>query len=133
MASILVVEDDVLIRLGILAVLEAAGHRCQGVGSRERALGALAEGAVDLVVLDWRLADGGCGRDVALAGFRQGIPVLVASATASETEARDVWATAVLPKPFTPHALRRAVELALQAGAFPPLPVMAGAVGSWAA
>lgn len=132
MASILVVEDDVLIRMGIMAVLETDGHGCQGVGSRERALRALAGGGYDAVVLDWRLAGGGCGRDVALAATRLGIPVLVASATASEEEALDVSATALLPKPFTPHALRRALALTLSVqGALPP-PVLA-AEASWAA
>lgn len=103
--NILVVEDDLATREGLIAVLEAAGCHVRGAVNGLEALRLLREGLqVDLILLDLRMPvlDGWQFRreqqhDPALAL----IPVVVVSAASDlAQEVNNLGAAAAVPKPF---------------------------------
>jgi len=112
MASILVVEDDALIRLGIVALLKAEGHCCHQAATAADAIALARTLSPDLMLLDWNLADGSSAREIVTA-VGAVAPVILASGTATAAEAAAVGALALLPKPFASSALRTAVAKAL--------------------
>jgi two-component system cell cycle sensor histidine kinase/response regulator CckA len=115
---ILVVEDDDPIRHLTVQSLRRQGHRVIEARSREEALAAAAPASgIDVVVSDLRLPDGD-GRDVVREIRRRlpGVRVLLMSgygelAGRAGEEAVDPF----LEKPFTPHALARAVQTLISA------------------
>jgi PAS domain S-box-containing protein len=104
---VLLVEDEVLIRMTTAALLEDMGHAVVEAGSGREALAALESDAeIDLVVLDLGLPDVK-GRDLVdrLRAGRPDIPIIVA------TGSGDVWSiadTVPLPKPYDEAMLRAA-------------------------
>ena len=100
MAHVLVIDDDADIREALRCLLEAEGHRVTEAADGRMALGSLARGRVDVIVLDlmmpvmngWEFREAQRG-DPALAD----IPVIVISAAAQR---RPVEAAAFLAKPF---------------------------------
>ena len=83
MARILVVEDDEILREGILFALAREGHQVRGTGSLAGMKEQLGQ-PVDLVVLDVSLPDGD-SREF-LPGLRESNPVPVIFLTARNTE-----------------------------------------------
>ena len=116
MASILVVDDDALVRELVRGVLESAGHRVRTVDDGFAALRAVAAERPDCVVLDVRMP-GLDGFEV-LARLRAlprggSLPVLVLTAAADDATAWQSWAAGgdcVLGKPVDAEALLRRVE-----------------------
>ena len=115
-ASILLVEDDDLVRELVEAQLAALGHRVRGVEDASAALGAIDAGlSFDLLVTDVTLPGEMDGYALArlVRQGRPGLPVLYASGHA--TSARDAavpgaGATRHLQKPFRVQQLARAVD-----------------------
>lgn len=118
--TVLVVDDDELVRQVTSRVLRQRGWTCHEAGRGEIALQMLAGGlAVDAVVLDLRMP-GGAGEDVLadLRRLRPELPVLLVSGFAgNETELVRGPHTDFLAKPFTAdellahlQALRRTVR-----------------------
>ncbi|MFE5238610.1 MULTISPECIES: response regulator transcription factor [unclassified Streptomyces] len=84
MLRIVLAEDSVLLREGLVGLLERFGHQVvAGVGSAEELTAAVAEHGPDIVVTDVRMppgfSDEGLRAAVALREARPGLPVLVLS------------------------------------------------------
>ncbi len=114
--AVLVVEDDRELRDVVRRYLERAGHAVRTTGSGAEALGALAAGAVDLVVLDLGLPDVD-GLEV-LAAARDGcaVPVVVLTARSQVEDRIDGLrrgADDYVTKPFSPTELVLRVEAVL--------------------
>lgn len=63
-AVVLVVDDEVLVRLGLQAMLEGWGYRVLAAGSRDEAVRLLDAHCPDLILADYRLRDGETGLEV---------------------------------------------------------------------
>lgn len=126
--SVLLVDDDPLVRCSMAALLRHFGHRVELAESGQRALDRLAAGlAVDVAILDQNMP-GLSGLDTLrrLRSSHPGLPAILATgrvepalAAAQEQDGR-VW---VLQKPAT----GRELQATLQAACWPP-----GAAGSGA-
>ena len=117
-ATVLLVEDDPLVRRHVLRTLEGAGHRVLVAHDGEAALetaGRCRE-PIDLLVSDLVMPRIG-GTELAdrLARQRPGLRVLFISGYAREEPAvgAALWGRAFLPKPFTPRGLLHAIEQVL--------------------
>jgi DNA-binding response OmpR family regulator len=85
--KILVVEDEPVLREGLVELLTREGHRVEAVADGEAALGAGADPAFDLVLLDLMLP-GLTGLDVCrrLREVRPALPILVLTARGAEED-----------------------------------------------
>jgi PAS domain S-box-containing protein len=117
-ATVLLVEDDALVRGLALRTLEGAGHRVLVAASGEEAL-ALArrhEEPIDLLVSDLVMPGmGGVELADRLEQQRPGLRVLFVSGYASDEHAAGtaLWGRAFLSKPFTRERLLTAIDRAL--------------------
>lgn len=112
-ASILVVEDEPLIRALICEVLDERAYAVRGAPDAEAALAAVAQGPLDLAIVDLGLPGGMSGLRFAerLGDLRPRTAVLFISGHAEPIELRGAPAAA-LAKPFTMQALlTRVAEL----------------------
>ena len=113
--SVLLVDDDELIRSSLQALLEALGHTARSVASGEDALAGLEAGLpFDVVILDLNMPGlGGAGTLPRLRALRPGLPVLLATGRADRTALDLVEAhpgVTLLSKPFTMKELQRQLE-----------------------
>jgi CheY-like chemotaxis protein len=110
MTTVLIVEDEALVREIALLEFEDAGFRVVEAGDGETALAALAGGKVDLLFTDIRLPGRIDGWSIAryARAIRPGVPVIYASGFPGD--AMDlVPGGRFIPKPYRPTAI---VELA---------------------
>lgn len=112
--TILVVEDDVLVRLSVAETLRDEGHSVVEAANADEALAVLASSApLDLIMTDVNMP--GSMDGVALArhvrSARPGLKVVVVSGRAPES-ARDA-ADAFLAKPYDPASILRTIVLLL--------------------
>ncbi|MGN6392474.1 MAG: PAS domain S-box protein [Gemmatimonadales bacterium] len=121
--SLLIVEDEELVRALAVRALETYGYTCREAPDATRALRLLEQRdvAVDLVIADV-VMPGMSGRELSerLASLRPGLPVLFISAFTDEDVIRRGMleqGRPFLQKPFTPQELARAVRSALDAPA----------------
>ncbi len=118
-ATVLVVEDDVIVREGLRLMLAERGHRVLAAASRAEALALLGECAVpDVIVADYRLRDGETGTEVIREVRRRlgrTLPgILVTGDTAPERLAEgEAGNFRVLHKPVVAQELHRAIADAL--------------------
>ncbi|MCS7218238.1 MAG: response regulator transcription factor [Thermus sp.] len=117
MATVLLVEDEPAVRLGVRLALERAGHRVLEAGSAGEAWPLLKE--AELVVLDWMLPDEPGVR--LLERMRQGVhaelPVLLLTARAEvrdRVEGLSRGADDYLVKPFATEELLARLEALLR-------------------
>jgi DNA-binding response OmpR family regulator len=115
-SAVLVVEDDRELREVVRRYLERAGHAVHTTGSGAEALGLLAAGGVDLVVLDLGLPDVD-GLEI-LAAAHQGreVPVVVLTARSQVEDRIDGLrrgADDYVTKPFSPTELALRVQAVL--------------------
>ena len=114
-AELLVVEDDELLRSGIVFALRKEGYLVREAGSLGEARRALNE-RLRLVILDLNLPDGD-GREL-LSQFRSGqVPVIVLTARDGEEEAVksfDLGCDDYVTKPFSTVLLRRRIAAVLR-------------------
>jgi CheY-like chemotaxis protein len=115
-ASILVVEDEVLIQMLAVEYLEELGFKTEVVGSASAAKSKLAllEGEIAAVIVDIGLPDATGDALVAeLHGIYPGLPILVASGQ-SEASLLDQFKSdervAILAKPYTIEQLDAALR-----------------------
>jgi len=109
--TVLLVDDDELVRAATAAVLETLGHRVVPVPGGEQALGALEAGLVpDLVVLDMNMPGlDGAGVLPPLRALCPRVPVLLATGRVDQKalDCLDRYqGVALLPKPFALDELR---------------------------
>ena len=111
--SVLVVDDDPIIRNLALEVLGEEGYRVVGAGSGEEAVRAARRQPFDLAVLDWNMPGmNGIETFRALRGFRPALAGLMITGYGSPDlleRARDEGITEFLMKPFTLQSLAEAV------------------------
>lgn len=103
--TILLVEDDALVRLGTAALLEALGHRVIEAGDGEEALAFLRDGAViDALVTDFAMP-GMNGATVVeeVRRLRPEVPALIVTGYAQAPTLGDT--VRLLRKPFSPHQM----------------------------
>lgn len=113
--SIMIIEDEPLIAMGLKLVLEAMGCRVAAIFDTEAAaVDGAAALAPDLILADVRLKAGGDGIAAVQAILaRRQVPVLFVTGNAGELAGRGMGHLPVLPKPFMPAALEREVRKAL--------------------
>ncbi|MBB3319596.1 MULTISPECIES: response regulator [unclassified Rhizobium] len=110
--SVLVVDDDALVRLGTVAMLEDLGHTALEAASAYQALDLLAASSrVDLVVTDHAMP-AMTGADLARQIFAShpGLPVILASGYADLPDDPAYVGMLRMTKPFTQEQLRDAIE-----------------------
>ncbi|MBI4842617.1 MAG: response regulator [candidate division NC10 bacterium] len=116
--SILVVDDDKLIRWSVSVVLGHAGYRVQEAATGKEGLAAVLEHRPDLVLLDIALPDlDGFAVLEAIRQTHPDLPVLMMTADATSETARQaarLGARGQLDKPFDPALLQAAVSEALK-------------------
>ena len=121
--TILIVEDEDLVRALAVRVLKAEGYRCYAAGSAEEAIRLLEEDqvAIDLVITDVvmpGMSGGGLGERVER--LRPGLPILFTSAFTDEDVIRRGLLEKDRPflqKPSSPQELARKVRSVLDAAA----------------
>ena len=117
--SVLLVEDEALIRMMLAGEFEDAGFAVHEAGCADEAVMLLEEGLeVALVVTDMRMPGqlDGLGLAAWLATHRPGLPVLIASgyATPPKTECVNPAIVAVVPKPYDPSNLASLARCLIQ-------------------
>ena len=114
-ASILLVDDDDIVRDVTRAILEASGYGVTEAPDGARALALVEEQEFDLVLADLVMPVMP-GPELArrLRPLRPGLPILFMSGY-SESGSHDVEDIRVVPKPFTIAVLRERVHAALNA------------------
>ncbi len=120
MASILLLEDDADISLGLCYSLQSEGHAVTHCENCRSALRALANGPFDLLVLDLGLPDGS-GYDVMRAARKKSeVPVILLTARDEEANivmGLDMGADDYVTKPFRVRELLSRIQSVLRRGA----------------
>lgn len=117
-ATILVVDDEAIVRNSLKRALTRFGYRVLEAGDGGSALAAMqsADPPVDLIILDLVLPGGGAGIFELLKAVRPEVRVLISSGYSPDAEASKGLAERVegfLPKPYELTQLRAAVAKAL--------------------
>jgi len=111
---ILLVEDDDAMRTSCQQALEEAGYRILPASSPRDAQPILAQEALDLVITDLRMPDGGGAEVIRLVTeTKPSLPVVVITAYPSVESAANVFKSGIVDyilKPFTVKQLTEAVE-----------------------
>ena len=110
--TVLMVEDEVLIRMSAAAMLEDAGFEVLEAGSSAEALKVLSQHKeIGVLMTDVRLPGEMDGLDLVtrVQRFHPDIRSLVVSGNASAAQAHDAGAAGFLRKPYMAHTLVRAV------------------------
>jgi DNA-binding NtrC family response regulator len=108
---ILLVEDDADVRDIVEQILTDGGYEVDATGTLNDGFALLCSRRYDLVISDARLPDGS-GTDVADAAAARGAETLVLTGYGFDPRVRHK----IMPKPFLPVELIRAVETALWDG-----------------
>jgi CheY-like chemotaxis protein len=117
-ATILIVDDEAIVRNSLKRALTRFGYRVLEAGDGPTALTAMqtADPPVDLIILDLVLPGGGAGIFELLKAVRPEVRVLISSGYSPDAEASRGLAERVegfLPKPYELGQLRTAVAQAL--------------------
>ena len=115
MARILVVEDDEILRNGIVFALTREGHQVKTAGSLSGMRGQL-EGALDLVILDVSLPDGDSRDFLPCLRKENQVPVIFLTARNTEKDmiaGFDAGADDYITKPFSVPLLLRRIQAVL--------------------
>lgn len=115
LATVLVVDDDELLRNLVLLQIERLGHHAIGAADANGAHRALAEQHVDLLLSDVRLGGDVSGDDLARHARleRPELAVVLMSGLVDDARRPAGAAAPMLSKPFTHAQLRDAIERAL--------------------
>jgi len=111
--TVLIVEDEVIIRLSAVATLEDAGFGILEAGNSAEALRLLLKHEeIGVLMTDVRMPGEMDGLDLVdcVQRFHPAIRSIVVSGNASFSEARDAGAFAFLSKPYLAHSLVQAVR-----------------------
>ena len=113
-ATVLVVDDDPLVRWSMRAALAPRGFRVLSAGTGAEAVRLAGKEPVDVVLLDWSLPDGdGLAVVPALVRTSPGCRVLLLTAYASDEMAvrAEAVGARILAKPFEVDEVLRRVEV----------------------
>lgn len=103
--TVLLVEDDAIVRMGTMALLESQGHQVIEAESGETALALLQDGAeIDALVTDFAMP-GMNGAEVVrtVRSLRPGLPALIVTGYADTPDLGE--AVRLLRKPFSPNQI----------------------------
>lgn len=114
MSCILVVEDDTDVKSVVTDFLQAAGHDVLSAASAEQARPLLAQGEVDLALIDC-LMKGEQGTSLAEHAAELGIPAILTSGDPHYLEASGEHSLTFLPKPFRLRDLEELISQKLAA------------------
>ena len=116
---VLIVEDEILIGLGLQIMLSLAGYRVRGpAASMASALVIAAEQAPEIALVDVNLHGDGDGVELARALHeRYSTTIVFLTAEPGRADAARDFALGVITKPYNAHTPVRAVELAVEARA----------------
>jgi PAS domain S-box-containing protein len=119
-ATVLLVEDDELIRLTATEMLSDLGCKVMEASSAEEGLKALDQAAVDILVTDVGLP-GVSGLQLAkdARSLRPDLCIVVATGDSGIQSEAELLDAVLVVKPYAPETLRRSLENALQAKARP--------------
>jgi DNA-binding response OmpR family regulator len=107
--TILIIEDEIFLRLSIAAEFEAAGWHVLQTSTAEEALELLGRDRPALVFTDIQLGGTLSGWDVGKECRRKGVPVVYTSATAAPQSKKRVKGV-FFAKPYEPTAIVAACE-----------------------
>jgi len=115
MLRVLVVEDEALVRMGLMCFVEDLGHVvCGGAATEPEAVSLAGQTKPDIVLMDVRLAGDGDGVTAARRiRDRYDIPSIFISAnldSATIARAQDARPVAFIHKPFDPDRLGRVLD-----------------------
>lgn len=118
MATILIIDDNETIRLGLERVISKLGHKALIAGSGEEGLKLFAKNDIDFVISDLKM-DGMDGVQVikAIAESNPDCPTMIITAfgtVETAVTAMKIGAFDFLEKPFSPEVVQLKVERALQ-------------------
>jgi DNA-binding response OmpR family regulator len=128
MASVLVVEDDPMVRAALIRELSARGHVVRSVGTALDTLREVARTPPDLVILDLGLPDLDGAEALKMLRGVSAVPVIVATARDDETEIvrlLNAGADDYLVKPFSGEHLSARLAAVLRRTAAPGEPTPA--------
>lgn len=111
--TILIVEDEILIRMSSAAMLEDAGYRILEAGSGAEAIEVLlANKDIDVLMTDVSMPGDVDGLDLVALVHRAhpGIRAIVVSGNTSAEDAANAGAIGFLPKPYMAHSLVNSVR-----------------------
>ena len=118
---VLIVEDELVIAIGLEACLSEAGHQVVGIAHEAETALALGDRLrPDLALVDVHLVDGETGPQIARHLKDVGVPVLFMTANADILPDDMAGALGVIPKPVAEHVLKDAVAWACAPDADPP-------------
>ena len=110
--SVLLVEDEVMIRMMLADMLEELGHRVAAeAGELQQALGLARSASFDLAILDINL-DGVTSFPVADAVVERRLPLIFASGYSTGVLPANYSHAPRLQKPFSAHKLESAISQA---------------------
>jgi two-component system, response regulator PdtaR len=110
--KVLIVEDEFLIALELEDILLAAGHDVVGVVCDRNSLSQIDE-PPEVALVDLNLRDGPSGQSIALElARRHGTAIFYITANPDQIVEPASTALGVVQKPFSPHAIMTAVEIA---------------------
>lgn len=119
-ATILLVEDEVAVRLVVNACLNLFGHRVLEAANAKEALDLWRQHSLEIELLftDMAMPEGVTGLELAerLRTEKPGLPVIISSGSGAETLAESDSAQrniVCLPKPFLPSVLQSTVQACL--------------------
>ena len=108
---LLIVEDQILLALGLKDELEDGGYRVLGLATRHHeAIGIAREVKPDLALVNITLAGGDDGIALARDLRALGVPVLFISGQPNRARLAKAVAIASLPKPYSPADMVEAVD-----------------------
>jgi CheY-like chemotaxis protein len=112
--SILLVEDEALIRMMVADMVEALGHRVVAeTGNIDQAMELARSGAYDFAIIDMNL-NGAMSFPIAETIAARNIPFIIASGYESTRAADQFRQQLVLQKPFTIDMLEAAIDQAMR-------------------
>ncbi|MEV0582190.1 response regulator transcription factor [Nonomuraea sp. NPDC050310] len=132
MATVLVVEDDELVRAAMIHELDRRGHAVRSAGCALDALREISRRPPDLVVLDLGLPDLDGSEALRMVRGVSDVPVIVATARDDETEIVRLLAAGAddyLVKPFSGDHLAARLEAVLRRARSAPAPQVVRAGG----
>lgn len=118
-ARVLIIEDEPIVAMDLVNVVRNAGHVSTGVAStNRRALELARDRAPDLILADVRLRSGESGiaaiREILRAGA---LPVIFVTGYPERVLTREgIEPSLLIPKPFDPELLGRAINQAVSGG-----------------
>lgn len=121
--SVLIVEDEGIVALGLEEMLRQGGYRVAGIADNgQEAIAIVKDSVVDLILLDIQIKGEWDGVETArrLAGIRE-VPFIYLTAFSDEEtveRARGTFPAAYLTKPYQERSLLIAIDLALHNFAF---------------